>query len=123
MCMYVTYEFIYSMTCLPLARPSRPTPSRKIGAVVEKVRAFMASDKAPPGASVEMTRAAFSARSTELASHKVASSLMLQQLLYYNTLYSFGWLLASFGHRNYEVRPWCNPWMFASSSGIQPLTL
>ena len=65
-----------------------------------------ASDKAPPppGASVAMARAAFAARSTELASHKVASSLMLQQLLYYNTLYSFGWLLASFGHRNYEVR-------------------
>ena len=36
-------------------------------------------------------------------SHKVASSLLLQQLLYYNTFYSLGWLAASFGHRNYQV--------------------
>ena len=35
--------------------------------------------------------------------HKVASSLLLQQLLYYNTLYSLGWLIASFAHRNYQV--------------------
>ena len=39
----------------------------------------------------------------EAPSHKVASSLLLQQLLYYNTLYSICWLLASFIGRVYTV--------------------